>query len=345
MSEATFVYYGGVEGGASNTKFALVRSDGMVLSSSEGEGTNPYMIGLEECLKRIEALVKEGLKNAGLPSDTILEGLGMSLSGGDEKFMQEKILTTMKSQYASLTQHTFVGSDTKSALATALPQGGIVLIAGTGSNCQLINSDGTMARCGGWGHMIGDEASACWISLKAVKTFFDHEDGLVLSKHSVEAVRNTIFKFFKIEDRGDMLDHLYKNFDKSKFSRLCKELAEVGLQQGDPLCCQIFEEAGRQLGLHLCAIAHQIGSDLKTRDGGLPVVCVGSVFKSWKLLEPGFIECMRSQASQTSIREVTLLSLTKDASIGAAALGARAASKILPLDYAGNANVFYTAKF
>ena len=54
---------------------------------------------------------------------------------------------------------------------------------------------------------------------------------------------------------------------------------------------------------------------------------------------------MKSRVSETSIREVTLLSLTKDASIGAAALGARAANKVLPLDYASNANAFYTAKF
>uniref|UniRef100_A0A0B6ZCN7 N-acetyl-D-glucosamine kinase n=1 Tax=Arion vulgaris TaxID=1028688 RepID=A0A0B6ZCN7_9EUPU len=293
-------FYGGVEGGATKTKFVLVSSGGKIVGRSEGEGTNQYLIGVDECIKRVSNLVRAGLQDAGLPQDTVLEGLGMSLSGGDEKPVQLLITATVKQDYPSLTRHVFVGSDTQSALASALPHGGVVLIAGTGSNCQLINPDGTMARCGGWGHLIGDEASAIWISLRAVKILFDHEDNFELCQHSTVALKDTIYNHFNIQNQAGMLDHLYSHFDKAYFSGLCKELANVGLEKADPLCCQIFREAGHLLAKHLYGISGKMNKDLKTREGGLPVVCVGSVFKSWQLLEEGNLLVCTSYVSSVS---------------------------------------------
>lgn len=52
-----------------------------------------------------------------------------------------------------------VCSDTIGSVFTSSPKGGLVLIAGTGSNALLSNPDGTTYSCGGWGNMLADEGS------------------------------------------------------------------------------------------------------------------------------------------------------------------------------------------
>lgn len=160
-----------------------------------------FQIGLDETNKRIRDMVLQCLEKAGLGPDTSLEGLGLSLSGCENEETNRALMTNMVEQWPGLARHYDVCSDTVGTLNTATDTGGIVLIAGTGSNALLVNPDGSVHRCGGWGHYLGDEGGAWWIAHKACKVYFDHVDNLNEAPADIHIVQELIFKHFDIKDR------------------------------------------------------------------------------------------------------------------------------------------------
>lgn len=87
MTEAdSFEYFGGLEGGATHSKFVLIRQDGNVVARCEGQGTNQWLIGQDECLKRVNGMVEESKKIAGI--DKPLKSLCLSMSGADQEEAQ-----------------------------------------------------------------------------------------------------------------------------------------------------------------------------------------------------------------------------------------------------------------
>ncbi len=173
MSSANVI--GGLEGGATKSTLTLFNvADMKPLSTVDGPSTNAFQIGIKETCVRIRHIVTAALEKAGLEQNTELKSLGLSLSGLEREETKRDIVDTLKKSYPGLSHEYVAMSDTMGTLFSACANGGAVLIAGTGSNGLLINPDSSTVRCGGWGHLVGDEGSASWVSFKAVKIYFDH---------------------------------------------------------------------------------------------------------------------------------------------------------------------------
>uniref|UniRef100_A0A182PR26 N-acetyl-D-glucosamine kinase n=1 Tax=Anopheles epiroticus TaxID=199890 RepID=A0A182PR26_9DIPT len=338
------MYIAGVEGGATHSTLVICDETGQIVGRAKGPSTNHWAVGIPGVAERIDAMARAAKAEANLPLDQRLTAVGLCLSGAEAEETNRELESYLHTHYPSVAERYVVCSDTIGSIQAVSSLGGMVIIAGTGSNTLLRNPDGSTHGCGGWGHMIGDEGGAWWISRNAIKTVFDHRDNLKRSKYPVERVWQLIQEHFGVRTLHDLLDHSYGRFCKTAYAGLCAKLARAALDEREPLCRKLFDEAGRSLARSVCALQDKISpallrpaSDGDTRQ--LDIVCVGSVWLSWELLREGFVAELQQQGFPHDLR---LLRLTTTMALGAAYLAADTYQLDLPRDYTGNYDVFYT---
>lgn len=179
--------------------------------------------------------------------------------------------------------------------------------------------------------------SAWKIAFRSIKYCFDDLDHFEEPPYPTDAVWEIVKDHFGIQSQPDLLDHFYSRFDKAKIASLCKKIADLA-NKGDKFSKYIFEEAGAHLAKSIATVVRKASSELVEKEGGVHVVCVGSVWLSWELLKPGFVTWIRKN---TEIRMISLLRLTKTTAVGACYMAADKAGLQIRKDYSDNYTVLY----
>lgn len=304
----------GVDGGAGRLKFAVRRPDGRV-AYTHAPGANPILIGMKDFVDRLEAGIREAVRETGLSTKEI-HAAGFGLSGVDREQQTRFLIEEIGGRILPHCRRLWVGNDAMAALRQGAGKlHGLILIAGTGSICFGVDSSGRVSRAGGWGSELGDEGSAFWIGHQALQTACRMADGRLAPSSLV----NVILHQLEMDDATDLIPwtaRISRETFKQQTARLFPAVASLA-EGGDRACVSILEDAWRHLVPHVEAVLDSMDADEREKIDRL--VCAGGIFTSNESFYLNFER--RLKKALPSLESARLL---EPASLGALALGLEA---------------------
>lgn len=115
---------------------------GEVVAKVNGDGTNHWMVGIPEVARRIHKMSLEAKDAGKIPQNVRFKAIGLSLSGCEQESTNLSLEQEICREYPDLAESFVVCSDTVGSVLTFSNLGGMVVIAGTGSNALLRNPSG-----------------------------------------------------------------------------------------------------------------------------------------------------------------------------------------------------------
>ncbi len=256
----------GIDAGGSKTRAFAVDRAGEVVGRGAGGGGN--LLSSPDPQGSIAAALNEAL------GGRAAEAIVLSCAGGDRKADRERgreILARVAPPDARL----LVTHDAIAALYAGNPAGcGVVLIAGTGSIAYGRNEEGEEDRAGGWGHLVGDEGSAVWCGLEALRAVAHSVDGRGAPTRLVDL----LFQDLGVGEFADVLPHLYGRPHPAPAILAATRALAVASAEGDALANGILQRGAVALARAASVVARTLGLP------GGPVYLSGGAFESLPIL-------------------------------------------------------------
>jgi N-acetylglucosamine kinase-like BadF-type ATPase len=254
-------YVLGFDGGGTKTECVLMNSADQVLARTFAGPSNPSRIGVDRAVRAIEECANLALRDTGLERSAI-SAVGAGLAGTAKADMKESMSRALQKCFsgAAIT----VLTDLETGLAAAGEGPAIILVMGTGSAAFGRNSEGEIARAGGYGRFSSDEGSAYDIGRRAIAAAIQGRSGgsdTVLGRQILEQLR--CMEWAVVQHRAQTIpDEIYPPIFP---------VVAVAADSGDGTARGILIQAAQELA---CLVA-DVADRLRLRDGQFLLAKIG----------------------------------------------------------------------
>lgn len=277
----------GIDAGGTKTVGLLADETGAVLRDSRAGAANLVMQGE----LGVEKVIFEVIDALDPPAG--VDAICLGIAGADRPSSLELMAGVLGR--LGFRHHVRVVSDALIALAAGAPEAlGIVLVAGTGS--VAYGRDGERsARSGGWGYLLGDEASAYWLGLAAVRQGIRGLDGRGPETTLYERIRRRL----GVETPQDLSDWFYsKQAPRTAVAELAGVVEEAA-REGDAGAEAILALAAEHLSRAASAVARKLEFP-----GEYPLILAGGTFRACPSLESRLVARLELPAARVERLQV-----------------------------------------
>lgn len=269
------MYLVGIDAGGSKTRVIVMQADNKkIVGEAYGAGANFQQLGAAGAARVIAEACKLALDPVLLWEDR--EAVDIKIGAGVAGCGREEEQLALRNELSQLMvfDDLIIEDDGKTALLSAWDgKPGIVLIAGTGSIAYALDNNSLFYRSGGWGPLLGDAGSGCWLGLKSL--------GQALKRADRQGKEDKL-KFLlenlneNVHDQDQLISFIYQNENIPR-----KELASLApailsqAEKKDKFFLEIVEEGAKELA------AEVIGLTMKMPVEGRRIALAGGLTNNY----------------------------------------------------------------
>ncbi len=282
-----------IDSGATRAPWLLFEDPARPLASGTVEGAN-YAESGREGLERLLASIADALAG---PAPAVV---GLAMAGVGRPDIRGPALRDLDAARSSLFPRAsfYLFHDTESAFWAAHADGrGVVVSSGTGSFAVGADGRGGEARCGGWGRFAGDEGSAYWIAIEALRRIMREVDG----REEPSRISALVVQRLGLGAPIELVTWVHApERTKEEIAGVSRDV-ERAADQGDTAASSILTSAG-------AALADLAGGVLARLDlGSRPqVAAAGSVLRNSARVRAAMEQALRSRWPGVVVRVADL---------------------------------------